>query len=205
MSSFQKFSRFGLAFFALSLGMHAFAGCGTKAPSADIEAVPCTTPVNAEPEMTMGSRLRPYQLAANDGTTVRVQGLFFDSKLDTPCVFMKHEDGGELFCLPNAVEFKADTLFADANCKEPMAIGDACASVPKFAREGIFGSCYPPAAKSFRPLLEQLPKGATPYLIVNGVCQAQEPLPDTQVGFRVGEPMAWSEFVTASQDPMQPE
>ena len=199
-SPLSKFTRF--AFAALAFGLLALAGCNTE-PVATIIG-PCSTPTNGsgDSETTIGSRLRPYELVANDGTVAVVTGPFlaswYDSKFGVPCAFRSIDGGDELLCLPAAIIASPNT-YGDAACTQEVALVDACPKRPKYASVAMKDACWPVIA-AIRPLGDPLPIVAL-YRLENGVCVPGTAVDDAHEALPVGAPMAWSDFVAATQLP----
>jgi hypothetical protein len=208
----RLFSRSLLGIAVLSFGLALSAGCGTKAgvevsPDGTCPACPEPQSNDTPTQFESGSRLRPYEFIANDGTRAWVPQVWFDTVLEAPCAFLSRDGAPEVLCLPDAIYAKPD-WFEDASCTKPVAVVDACTSspnrLPKFVRESEPNGCFP-SIKAIRKLGEALPENATLYTNASGECVAQPgALGSANIALPIGEPIPWSDFVAASIAPVAP-
>lgn len=166
---------------------------------------PCSAPTDSTPPIVFGSRLRPYQLVANDGTTATSFGPFtstwYDTLLKTSCAFRSVDGGPELLCLPPSIVV-ASAIFSDDTCLSQVACVPACANRPKFVSENKPDICWPSLA-FVKPLGEPLPT-STPLFAIDGMglCVSATPSTNGMELLPIGEAMPWSSFVAATQIPL---
>lgn len=114
------------------------------------------------PAPTYGTRLGPYWRTYNDGTKVLDSERLWDSERGEPCSFVRVE-GGPSRCLPAFVWNSKPGLFADAMCSVEIGVFDACAELPRYARDDTaqpWQTCEPRPLAALIPLGDPLPDGS---------------------------------------------
>jgi hypothetical protein len=165
-----------LAVFALVL-----LGCGQVdvAPGPDPDCPVAAPPEEpTAPANVYGARLAPMWQTYSDGTKVVNPSRFWDSERGEACTFVKVEGGA--YCLPVFVWNSKPGWFADAACSKPVLITDACAELPRYARDETakpWQVCEPKALEALHPLAAPI-AGDLYALDQIGNCVAKTTTPD---------------------------
>lgn len=152
-----------------------------------------------------GTRLRPYELVAEDGTRVLVPEIWYDTEREEACAFRAPVFGDPMRCLPDALSRKPG-WYADASCAEPIDVIDKCTSPARYVQEGKQDGCYPTLV-AIRAVLEPLPDGAQLFYKASemAACAPQGvnmPSPFL-LTVRVSDPIPWDAFVAAEIKPVE--
>jgi hypothetical protein len=144
---------------------------------------------SAKADPASGSRLKAKYRTGDDGSKHYLSGTWYDSERQEDCVFETAGDGKER-CLPPSQS--TITLFADAECKQPMAVGSA-ACAPKYA-------VMPEASSCGSALLRLFSIGATitpakVYVSAGGTCFDAGPADPNAAYYQVGAEVPASSFV----------
>jgi hypothetical protein len=174
--------KFALAIAPLAVLFLALLGCGqvdvTPGPDPDCPiAAPLEEP--ASPTGIYGGRLAPFRRVFDDGTSVVDPSRFWDSERGEACSFVRVE-GGPGRCLPAFVWNSKPGWFADAACSAPVLITDACAELPRYARDETvmpWQACEPKALEALHPLAAPI-AGDLYALDPLGNCVAKTTTPD---------------------------
>jgi len=146
----------------------------------------------AKADPVSGSRLKAKFRTSDDGSKEYLSGVWYDSERQEDCVFATAADGKD-HCLPPAESTL--TLFADAACMQPMAVGSpGCA--PKYAMMPESSSCG-------KALVHVYAIGATTtpskvYVSAGGSCLEAGPADPNAAYYQVGAEVPASAFVGSS-------
>jgi len=185
----------------------AIAACFLSACSEepDVAIGPCSmTTLGADGDVTIGERLRPFQLVANDGTTARYVAPFaewFDTKLGVPCTFRSVDGGPEIHCLPATV-LPTLNLFVDSACTTRVVAMDPCPQRPRYVSDPAADVCWPSIA-AISPILDPIPLGSYVYRFDGTACVVTDP-PKGKDLLLIGDPLPWSNFVAATWESKTP-
>lgn len=182
---------FSIVLVSVALATH---GCGGNV---GIEPEPCGVSGGPAP-----ARLEPVVAHAEGLPLAVVPGLYLDTLRGEACTFTRTPTGS--FCLPRFVWHSKPGWFADASCTQPLAIVDACAELPRYARDNTaaqWPACEPYALEALFPLGEPLPVGAPLYALASGACALTGEVDATNAALPIGAPVPLTEFVEGTHVP----
>ena len=147
---------------------------------------------SAKADPASGSRLKAKLRTGDDGSKEYLSGVWYDTERQEDCIFETAADGRER-CMPPSQSVL--TLFADAACKQAMAVASA-ACPPKYSVMSEQADCG--AARVHIYSIGATMTPARVYLSAGGTCIDAGPADPSAAYYEVGAEVPASSFVSAT-------
>lgn len=190
---------------ALFVALGVLSGCRQSQPDPASFGCGCSGQLaQPQPTETKGSRLQPYQLIANDGTTARVHDRYYDNVLGVACSFVAPTDESPvLYCLPKDAPWLYGGYFNDEDCAIPVAFVNNCGTLPKYVKQSKENGCY----DELTAFYEVIGSPTNPNNVYwkspeDGSCVNQNNPSNGSTIVLIGDALPWDTFVSASIEPV---
>jgi hypothetical protein len=147
---------------------------------------------SAKADPVNGSRLKAKYRTGDDGSKEYLSGIWYDSERQEDCVFETGADGKQR-CMPPSQT--TPTIFADAACKQPIAVG-ASECPPKYAVMAEQQTCGSALLHIYSIGMPMTP--AKVYVSVGGTCFDAGPPDPGATYYQVGAEVPASSFVASA-------